>query len=122
LFATHERRRAAPHPRGYGDPDRVWPAREMAHRGVAIPAQLPARFRCRRGEYVKTLAHKKPPRMQRPSLLHRNGWLQIHRFSVAEYHEMIEAGVLTENHRVELLNGWIVDKMPQDPPHTTAVT
>ena len=30
---------------------------------------------------------------------------------------MIASGVLHENHRVELLEGWIVAKMPHNPPH-----
>src|SRR3954447_11323324 len=51
-----------------------------------------------------------------------NGTLQFHRFSVAEYHQMIDAGILTTNHKVELLDGWIVDKMTQNPPHVTVVT
>jgi Uma2 family endonuclease len=42
-------------------------------------------------------------------------------FSVARYHEMIRTGVLTENDRVELINGRIVDKMPIYPPHRKAV-
>ena len=29
----------------------------------------------------------------------------FHRFTVAQYHKMIEAGVLTEDDRVELLEG-----------------
>jgi Uma2 family endonuclease len=49
--------------------------------------------------------------------------LPIHRFSVEQYHRMIELGVLTANDKVELLEGWIVDKMPQHPSHggTTSV-
>jgi hypothetical protein len=43
--------------------------------------------------------------------------LPMHRFTVAQYHRMIETGVLTGNDRVELLEGWIVDKMPHKPPH-----
>jgi putative restriction endonuclease len=46
----------------------------------------------------------------------------IRRFSVDEYHEMIETGVLTENLRVELLHGWLVPKMTVNPPHNYAVT
>ncbi|MBI3410165.1 MAG: Uma2 family endonuclease [Planctomycetes bacterium] len=46
----------------------------------------------------------------------------MHRFSVAEYHQMIDAGILTPNDKVELVEGWIVDKMPQNPPHMTAIT
>jgi Uma2 family endonuclease len=46
----------------------------------------------------------------------------LHRFSVAEYHRMIRTGILTENHRVELLEGVIVDKMPHNPPHDGTIT
>jgi Uma2 family endonuclease len=45
--------------------------------------------------------------------------LPMHRFSVEQYHRMIETGVLTENDRVELVEGWIVEKMPQKPPHAS---
>jgi Uma2 family endonuclease len=44
-----------------------------------------------------------------------------HRFSVKQYHRMIETGVLTENDRVELLDGWILPKMPHKPPHDGTV-
>lgn len=46
----------------------------------------------------------------------------LHRFSVAEYHRMIQMGFLTEDHRVELLEGVIVDKMPHNPPHDGTIT
>ncbi|MHB1423563.1 MAG: Uma2 family endonuclease [Gemmataceae bacterium] len=46
----------------------------------------------------------------------------LHRFSVAEYHRMIRTGILTEDHRVELLEGVIVDKMPHNPPHDGTIT
>lgn len=42
----------------------------------------------------------------------------IWRFTVAQYHEMARAGILTEDDRVELLNGWIVPKMTKNPPHS----
>ena len=48
--------------------------------------------------------------------------IPMHRFTVAQYHRMIETGVLTENDRVELLEGWIVDKMPQRPRHSGAIS
>jgi Uma2 family endonuclease len=48
--------------------------------------------------------------------------LQVHRFSVQQYHRMIESGVLTENDRVELLEGWIVSKMPHNPSHDGTVS
>src|SRR5215218_6027319 len=46
----------------------------------------------------------------------------IRQFTVAEYHQMIEAGVFASNSRVELLEGWIVNKMSQNPPHSNSVT
>jgi hypothetical protein len=51
-----------------------------------------------------------------------NGFLQMHRFTVDEYHHMIDAGIFSKNQRVEFLDGWVVDKMPQNPPHRTSVT
>lgn len=38
-------------------------------------------------------------------------------FSVAEYHQMIDAGILPEDERVELLEGVIVAVSPQKRPH-----
>ncbi len=61
---------------------------------------------------VKTFREPVPPQPP-PS--------RMHRFTVDQYHRMIQAGVLTENDRVELLEGWIVDKMPQHPPHSTTI-
>lgn len=37
--------------------------------------------------------------------------------SVEKYHEMIRAGILTENDPVELLEGGLVFHMPKNPPH-----
>src|SRR5215471_17641330 len=48
--------------------------------------------------------------------------ISIHRFTVDQYHRMIAAGVFTPNDRVELLEGWIVDKMPQHPSHAAAIS
>lgn len=44
----------------------------------------------------------------------------VWRFSVAHYHEMIRLGILTEDDPVELLEGWIIHKMPKNPPHRAA--
>jgi Uma2 family endonuclease len=41
--------------------------------------------------------------------------------SVAEYHRMIEAGILGEDERVELLEGVIVSMTPQGPPHAYCI-
>jgi Uma2 family endonuclease len=43
------------------------------------------------------------------------------RFTVAEYHRMAEAGVLTEDDRVELLDGVIVRMSPIGRPHSSTV-
>ncbi len=39
------------------------------------------------------------------------------RFTVPEYHKLIEIGILTEDDRVELLEGYLVEKVPHDPIH-----
>lgn len=45
----------------------------------------------------------------------------VRRFTVDEYHRMIQEGILTEDDRVELLEGWIVPKMARNPPHDVSV-
>jgi hypothetical protein len=41
----------------------------------------------------------------------------FHRFSVAEYHRLIQAGFLTEDDNIELIDGYLVQKMSRNPPH-----
>lgn len=41
------------------------------------------------------------------------------RVSVAQYHAMIASGALTKDNPVELLQGWLVQKMPKKPKHST---
>ena len=45
----------------------------------------------------------------------------IYQISVQKYHEMIQKGVLTEDDPVEMLEGWIVPKMPRNPEHDAAI-
>lgn len=45
----------------------------------------------------------------------------VYRFSVEQYQRMIAAGILTEDDRVELLEGWVVPKMVKKPPHDTVI-
>ncbi len=40
------------------------------------------------------------------------------RVSVEKYHEMIRAGILSEHDRVELIEGRLLEKMPNNPAHT----
>lgn len=42
------------------------------------------------------------------------------RFSVDEYHRMIESGILTSNDRVQLIDGWIIEMPPIGPEHITS--
>ena len=42
------------------------------------------------------------------------------RFSVAEYHKLIQLGILTEDDNLELLEGYLVHKLPRKPPHDGA--
>ncbi len=45
-----------------------------------------------------------------------------HRWTRRQYDQMIEAGILDEDDRVELINGEIVTVSPQQSPHATGVT
>ncbi|MEM8612044.1 MAG: Uma2 family endonuclease [Cyanobacteria bacterium P01_H01_bin.105] len=44
----------------------------------------------------------------------------IWRLSVAQYHAMIQSGILTDDDPVELLEGWLIVKMPKNPRHRAA--
>lgn len=48
--------------------------------------------------------------------------LPVRRFTIEEYRRLAETGVLTENDRVELLEGWVVPKMVKSPLHDAAVS
>jgi Uma2 family endonuclease len=39
---------------------------------------------------------------------------------VEQYHQMIQLGILAEDDPVELLEGWLVHKMPKNPAHRAA--
>jgi Uma2 family endonuclease len=45
----------------------------------------------------------------------------VRKFTVEEYHRLGELGLLTEDDRVELLDGWIVPKMVHNPRHDAAL-
>jgi Uma2 family endonuclease len=47
-------------------------------------------------------------------------WDSLKRFTVDEYHAMIDAGVFAEDENFELLEGLIVRKMTKHPPHWIA--
>jgi Uma2 family endonuclease len=41
----------------------------------------------------------------------------IWRLSIEQYHAIIQAGILTDDDSVELQEGWLVFKLPKNPPH-----
>ena len=45
----------------------------------------------------------------------------VRRFTVQEYRRLAQTGVLTDDDRVELLEGWITPKMIHNPPHDAAL-
>jgi Uma2 family endonuclease len=47
--------------------------------------------------------------------------MALHPLTVDDYHRMIEVGVLTEDHRVELLDGAIIDMSPEGPDHAAVI-
>jgi Uma2 family endonuclease len=53
----------------------------------------------------------------RPSLPWQGTMAGFRQFSVDEYHQLIEIGILTEDDNLELLEGYVVHKMSRNPPH-----
>jgi Uma2 family endonuclease len=47
--------------------------------------------------------------------------LGLRKFTVAEYDELVRAGVLGPNDRVELLEGYLVPKISHNPPHAGTI-
>lgn len=45
----------------------------------------------------------------------------LRQWTVEQYHELIDKGVFTPDDKVELLDGWIVEKMPQNTPHASTI-
>jgi len=45
----------------------------------------------------------------------------VRKFTVGEYRQLALSGVLGEDDRVELLEGWIAPKMIHNPPHDAAI-
>jgi Uma2 family endonuclease len=69
---------------------------------------------------MATILKPSPPVEREPELAP----FPVYRFTAEQYHRMADAGVLTEDDHVELLegwivpkDGWIVPKMVKNPPH-----
>lgn len=59
------------------------------------------------------------------TVLSAKGWAtvpseQIFQLSIDQYHQMIQAGILSDDDPIELLDGWLVYKMPKNRQHTIA--
>lgn len=65
------------------------------------------------------LEHPAPGGSQEPPF--SDSSYQLYRFSVDQYEKMIEMGLLTSGDRVELIEGIVVQKMTQHPPHAVAI-
>lgn len=67
---------------------------------------------------LATKTHQPQPRQRRVAKQPRE-WLWP--LTLDQYHAMIEAGILTDDDPVELLEGWLTYKMPKNPRHSLAV-
>lgn len=67
-------------------------------------------------ETARTAILQKPPRKQ------PQGFVPDFRFTVAQYQKMIFEGIISEDNRVELLNGKVVNKLARNPPHEFALS
>jgi Uma2 family endonuclease len=59
-----------------------------------------------------------PPAPAKPYYLSQS---TLRRFTLAEYHRMIETGILIDGEPYELLEGWIVRKMSRGNPHDSSI-
>ena len=48
--------------------------------------------------------------------------ITVRRFTVDEYHRLIQGGFFAGDERFELLDGWITPKMSRNPPHDFYLT
>src|SRR5205823_4195395 len=92
--------------------------------GLSRPRTTPADARA-----SGAVRWRRPQGRRRPvmSIAPRTDWnfvpppVPVRRFTVDEYHRMIDAGIFGEDERFELLEGWIVYKMTRKPPHDATI-
>src|SRR5207245_1933218 len=68
----------------------------------------------KRGQVMSLIVSSGGPTMVTPPY-------PVSKLTVDGYHRMIQTGILTEDDPVEFLEGWIVPKMPHNPPHDGTV-
>ena len=57
------------------------------------------------------------PRRPTPRISSVLNLAMLHRLTVEDFHRMIDAGVFRKDERVELIDGYLVQKMSHKPPH-----
>ena len=62
------------------------------------------------------------PARARKSSARPSRTLPVHRITVDEYERIADSGALKEPSRVELIDGYMVDKMPKNPGHIFSTT
>src|SRR5438309_890413 len=45
----------------------------------------------------------------------------VRKFTVSEYHRLLEIGVVKEDAAIELLEGWVAPKFPHSPRHDATI-
>jgi Uma2 family endonuclease len=65
---------------------------------------------------MSTITQARPPA---PAM---SGWIpsRLYRMTVEQYEAMAASGAIPTSHRVHLINGYLVEKMTQKPPHVVA--
>ena len=63
---------------------------------------------------ITTSPSKTAPELGRPTF---DGTLSLYRLSIDQYERMAEAGVVSKDDRIELIDGLLVQKMVKLPPH-----
>ena len=110
-------------------PDRMTTARAVnpetgigGRRDRATPASGPARNPNGRRNPMSTIAPTQPmsPGTLAGTPAPASALSEPYRFTVNQYERMAEAGILTEDDRVELINGIVVTKMAKGPGHVWA--
>lgn len=60
------------------------------------------------------------PKIVDPNLIDQQEFLPtdaLWKMGVDQYHALIDSGILTEDNPIELLQGWLIQKMPKNPKH-----
>jgi Uma2 family endonuclease len=86
--------------------------------GYALPFEGLERLGIRAGGAMSTITPLQPMTETQPF------WVPslptLYRLSIVQYEAMVASGVFTKRDRLHLINGFLVAKMTEDPPHAAA--